>query len=214
MKKRFLWLATVFLALSITIAGSVVALAKSQRQPENPLAGQVLQKGDLPQDSEGYYAGQLMDDRFPGPLCPVNIPVQVEGFLGGYEMNAWYPITLRDGNLQGKQGGDFVLNVVYQYQDKVQAAEALERQLEWFHKQDIAMEAEVHQLDYDESLATANGMRGSAMQLTYTQENQTWVTYWFFGIKGDTLRLLMIDGLPDPATREVFNALTAKVIQR
>jgi len=215
MKKRLLWLATVFLVLSIIIAGSsVAALGRGHGQPENPLARRVLQKSDLPEDSQGYYAEQLTADRFPGPPCPANIPLQVEGFLDGYEMNAWYPFVLQDSVSQGKQSVAFVLNVVYQYRDKVQSATALERQLEWFHKQDIAMDAKAEQAGYDESLAAANGVHGSAMQLTYSQEDHNWVTYWFFGVEGDTLMLLMVDGLPDPATQEVFDTLVATIVQR
>lgn len=220
MKKRLLWLATAFLVLSMMIAGcSVVALGKSHGQPENALAGRVLQRSDLPQDSEAYYAEQLTAHRFPGSPCPVNIPLQVEGFLDGYAVDAWYPLTLRDSVLQGKlqreQSVAFVLNVVYQYRDEVQAATALKRQLEWFHKEgNLAVDAKAEQAGYDESLAAANGVRGSAMQLTYSQEGLTWVSYWFFGVEGDTLMLLMVDGLPDRGTHEVFDILVATIVQR
>jgi hypothetical protein len=220
MKKRLLWLAAAFLVLSIMIAGpSVVALGKSDGQPENPLAARVLQRSDLPQDSEDYYAEQLTADRFPGAPCPVNIPLQVEGFLDGYVADAWYPFTLQDGVLQGKlqlkQAGAYVLNVVYRYRDDVQAATALERQLEWFHdERSIAVDAKAKRAGFDESLAAANGVRGSAMQLTYSQEGLTWVSYWFFGVEGDTLMLLWVDGLPDPGTHEVFDSLVATIVQR
>ena len=217
MKKRYLLsVSTVFLTLSIIIVGSAVAVARNQGQPETPLAQRVLQRNDLP-DNETYYAEQVTDDRFPGSLSPVNIPLQVKGFLEGYEMSAWYPCVFRGeaGKEFAKdgQGGAFVLNVAYRYQDKDQAATALKQQLEWFNKQDIAVDAKANHMGYDESLAAANGMHGRAMQLTYSQEDQTWVTYWFFGIEGDTLTLLMVDGLPDPATREVFDTLVAKIVQ-
>ncbi|HUV73490.1 MAG TPA: hypothetical protein VMW79_04210 [Anaerolineae bacterium] len=220
MNKRVLWLAAAFLVLSVMIAGySVVALGKSHGQPEIPLARRVLQKSDLPQDSEAYYAKQLTAHRFPGSPSPVNIPLQVEGLLDGYEAGGWYPITLQDsvlqGKLQRKQAGAYALSVVYEYQDEAQAATALERQLEWFHKEgNIAVDANAEQAGYDESLAAANGVRGSAMQLTYSQEGLTWVSYWFFGVEGDTLMLLMVDGLPDPGTHEVFDILVATIVQR
>jgi len=211
-KRQLLPVSIVFLTLSIIIAGSAVALARDQGQPETPLARWVLQRSDLP-DSEAYYAKQVTDDRFPGPVCPVNIPLQVEGLLEGYEMGAWYPFTLRHGVSEGQQGGAYVLNVVYQYQDEAKAVAALERQLEWFHWRDIAVDAKAEPVSYDESLAAANDVRGSAMRLTYSQEGQTWVIYWFFGVKGDILMLLMVDGLPDPATQDVFDTLVAKIVQ-
>lgn len=214
MKKQLVWLVTVSLALSLIIVSSAVALAKNYGQPENPLAQLVLQKSDLPQHIQGYYTEQLTDDRFLGSSCPANIPLQVEGYLRGYEMNAWYPFSLQDDISQGKQSGAFVLNTVYQYRDKDQADMALNLQLEWFNRQDIAVDAKANRVGYDESLAAANGVHGSAMQLTYSQEDRTWVTYWFLGVRGNTLMLLMVDGLPDPATEEVFNTLAAKVIQR
>ena len=221
MKKRLLWLGAVFLVLSIMIAGSsvvaLVALGKSDGQPENPLARRVLQRSDLPQDSEAYYAEQLTADRFPGSPCPVNIPLQVEGFLDGYVASGWYPLTLQDSVLQDKlqreRVGAYVLNAVYQYRDEVQAATGLERQLEWFHQEgSIAVDAKAERVGYDESLAAANGVRGSAMQLTYSQEGLTWVSYWFFGVEGDSLMLLWVDGLPDPGTHEVFDTLVATAV--
>jgi hypothetical protein len=220
MKKRHVWSAAVFLVLSVVIAGSsLVALGKSHGQPENPLAQRVLQRSDLPQDSEAYYAEQLTADRFPGSPCPVNIPLHVEGFLDGYVAGGWYPLTLQDsvlqGKLQGKHAGAYVLSVVYHYRDEVQAATALQRQLEWFHEEgSLAVDAKVERAGFDESLAAANGVQGSAMQLTYSQEGLTWVSYWFFGVEGDTLMLLWVDGLPDPATHEVFDSLVATIVQR
>lgn len=219
MKKRYLLSGlTVLMILSIIIAGStVVALARSHGQTETPLAQQVLQRSDLP-DSEVYYAEQVTDDRFPGPLSPVNTPLQVKGFLEGYEVSTWYPCVFRGeaGKELAKdgQGGAFVLNVAYRYQDKTQAEAALEQQLEFFNQEDLPADVKVEPLDYSEFLATANDMYGHAMQLTYSQEDRTWVTYWFLGVRGNTLMLLMVDGLPDSATEGVFNALTAKVIQR
>lgn len=220
MKKRLLWLAAALLVLPVVAAGSsVVAWGKSHGQPENPLARRVLQKSDLPEGSEGYYAEQLTADRFPGSPCPVNIPLQVEGFVDGYVASGWYLLTLQDSALQGKlqrrQAGAYALSVVCQYRDELQAATALERQLEWFHKEgNIPAHANAEQAGYDESLAAANGVRGSAMQLTYSQEGLTWVSYWFFGVEGDTLMLLWVDGLPDPGTHEVFDKLVATIVQR
>jgi hypothetical protein len=220
MKKRHLWSAGVFLVLSAMIAGSsLVALGKSHGQPENPLARRVLQKSDLPQDSEAYYAEQLTADHFPGSPCPVNISLQVEGFLDGYVAGGWYPLTLQDSALQGKlqrnQAGAYVLSVVYQYRDDVQAATALQRQLEWFHDEgNMAVDAKAERAGFDEYLAATNGVQGSAMQLTYSQEGLTWVSYWFFGVEGDTLMLLWVDGLPDPGTHEVFDSLVATIVQR
>ena len=218
MKKQYLLsVSTVFLTLSIIIAGSAVAVARNQGQPETPLAQQVLQRSDLP-DSEVYYAEQVTDDRFPGPLSPVNIPLQVEGFLEGYEMSTWYPCVFRGeaGKELAKdgQGGAFALNVAYRYQDKARAEVALERQLEFFKQEDLPADVRVEPVDYNEFLATANDMYGHAMLLTYPSEGTTWVTYWFLGVKGNILMLLMVDGLPDPATREVFDTLVTKIVQR
>lgn len=219
MKKRLLWLGAVFLVLSVMIAVSSVALGKSDGQPENPLAARVLQRSDLPPDSQADYPEQLTADRFPGAPFPLNIPLQVEGFLDGYVADAWYPFTLQDsvlqGKLQRKQTVAYVLNVVYRYRDEVQAATALQRQLEWFHEEGIyGGDAKTERAGYDESLAAANGVQGSAMQVTYSQEGLTWVSYWFFGVEGDTLMLLWVDGLPDPGTHQVFDSLVATVVQR
>jgi hypothetical protein len=223
MKKRLLWLAAVFLVLSIVIAGSsavaLVALGKSDGQAENPLAGRVLQRSDLPQDSEAYYAEQLTADRFPGAPFPGNIPLQVEGFLDAYAVDALYPLTLQDrvlqGKLQRKESVAFVLNVIYRYRDDVQAATALRRQLEWFLEEgSLAVDAKAERAGFDQSLAAANGVQGSAMQVTYSQEGLTWVSHWFFGVESDTLMLLWVDGLPDPGTHEVFDSLVATIVQR
>jgi hypothetical protein len=213
MKKRLVRLAMISLVLLIT-GGSMVVLARNIEQSKDPLARRVLQKGDLPQNIQGYYTEPLTDDRFPGPSCPASIPLQFEGYLSGYEMSAWYPFNLQETTAQSKQGGLFILNIAYQYHDKDQATRALERQLKWFNRQDIAMNAQVTHVGYDESLAAANDVNGSAMQLTYSQEDQAWVTYWFLGVKDNTSMLLMVDGLPDPATQEVFDSLVTIVVQR
>jgi hypothetical protein len=144
--------------------------------------------------------------------------LQVEGFVDGYMAGGWYPFTLEDSVLQDKlerkQTGAYVLSVAYQYQDEVQAATALERQLDWFRQEgNMAADAKAQQIGYDEFLA-ASGVQGSAMEVTYPQEGLTWVSYWFFGVEGDTLMLLWVDGLPDPGTHEVFDLLLSTLVQR
>jgi hypothetical protein len=208
MKKQLLRVALVFLVLSTVVAGAITVSADNHRQLKN----RVLQRGDLPQDSQ-YYAEGLTQDHFPGVLSPVNIPLESEGFQNGYEVNAWYPLILQDAISEIKQSNAFVLNVVYQYQDEAQAAAALKQQLEWFHKDNITMSALVEQVDYDKSLDVAYGIKGNAFQLTYSQEGLTLVNYWFLGVKENTVILLMVDGLPDLATREVFNSLMPTVMQ-
>ncbi|HEM62639.1 MAG TPA: hypothetical protein ENO24_10145 [Chloroflexi bacterium] len=220
MKKRLLSLAAALLVLLLIVAScSVAVLGETPGQPENPLAARVLQESDLPEDSEGYYAEQLTAHRIPGSPSPVNIPLQVEGFQDGYVAGGWYPFTLEDRVLQDKlerkQTGAYVLSVAYQYQDEVQAATALERQLDWFRNEgNMAADAKAQQVGYDESLATANGVHGRAMEVTYSQEGLTWVSYWFFGVEGDTLMVLWVDGLPDPGTHEVFDLLLSTLVQR
>lgn len=220
MKTRNLCLLAACLVPLLMVAGcSVVEMGESHGQPENHLARRVLQESDLPEDSEAYYAEHLTVYRFPGSPSPVNIPLQVEGFLDGYVAGGWYPFTLQDSVLQDKperkQTGAYVLSVAYQYQDEVQAAAALQRQLEWFQQEGtMAADAKAQQIGYDESLAAASGVQGSAMEVTYTQEGMTWVSYWFLGVEGDTLMLLWIDGLPDPGTHEVFDLLLSILVQR
>nr|HID14406.1 hypothetical protein [Anaerolineae bacterium] len=219
MKKRHLLpVSIVFLALSIIIAGSVVTLARNQRQPETPLARWVLQRSELPKNSEAYYAEQVTDDRFPGPLSPVNIPLQVEGFLEAYEMSAWYPCVFRGEAakelVKDGQGGAFVLNLVYRYRDSGQARAALERQLKFVQQQDVPVDVKVESADYDESLTAANDVYGRAIRITYPSEGITWVTCYFFGVKRNILMLLIVDGLPDPATQDVFDTLVTKIVQR
>jgi len=220
MKKRLLSLAAALLVLPLMVAGcSVAVLGETRGQPENPLAGRVLQRSDLPEDSEAYYAEQLTAHRFPGSPSPVNAPLQVEGFQDGYVAGGWYPFALEDGGLQDKlerkQAGAYVLSVVYQYQHEIQAATALQRQLDWFRQEgNMAVDAKARQVGYDESLAAANGVHGRAMEVTYSQEGLTWVSYWFFGVEGDTLMLLWVDGLPDPGTHEVLDLLVSTLVQR
>ncbi len=217
MKKRFLSsMLAMSLILSIIIAGSAIALARNQEQPVSPLAQQVLQRDDLP-NSQGYYAEEVTEDRFPGPSSPVNTPLQAEGFLEGYEASAWHPYTLQEEVneelVKDGQSGAFVLNVAYKYQNKSQAEAAFEQQIAFFD-QKLPTDFKVESVDYDRSLATANGMYGHATRLTYPSEGITWATYWFLGIKDNTLMLLMVDGLPDPATQEVFDSLVTIVVQR
>ncbi len=205
MKEQKLLLVFV-LIVTIVFAGSVALAAGSSDRGDPPLAQQVMQKSDLPEQSQAYYTKAVTEDRFPGPLCPVNIPLQTEGFLRAHEASAWYPFSVNKSALrnavQDEQGGAFILNVVYEYQDEAQAAAALEQQLEWFHRGDIAADAQVE---------TVND---NTIKLTYSQKGQTWVTYWFFGVKGNTLKLLMVDGSPVSTTHEVFDSLRSSLVQR
>ena len=220
MKRRHLSLAAALLVLPLIVAGcSVAVLGETRRQAENPLSGRVLQRSDLPEDSEAFYAERLTVHRFPGSPSPVTVPLEVEGFLDGYVAGVWYPFTWEDGGpqgkLEGKETGAYVLSVAYHYQDELQAATALQRQLDWFHQEgNIALDARARQVGYDESLAAANGVHGRAMEVTYSQEGLTWVSYWFLGVEGDTLMLLWLDGLPDPGTHEVFHLLLSTLVQR
>lgn len=210
MKKQVLRWVSVFLLLSVVAVGAITTLASNHRQ----LGQRVLQKNDLPQGSQ-YYAERLTQDRFLGEPFPANIPLQSKGFQDGYEVSAWYPLVLQNSSSDVNQGSAFILNVVYQYQDAVQATTAFEEQLKWFSADSAVLSSfTVEPLYYDQALDNVYGLRGSAWQLTYSQEGQTLVNYWFLGVKENTSILLMVDGLPDPATRQVFDTLMPKVMQR
>ena len=211
MKKRVLVSIMLVTLAVILLGGTGMVMARTQAQQHTtPLAQLVLQPSDLPGDNVNYYVEKVEEDRFPGDPSPVNIPLKTEGFLEAYAMGAFYPFALRNSD---SPGGAFVLNVVYQYQDEAQARQALEQQLEWFNSADIAPDARIEPLD-DRLFIDAAKIQGRAFELTYSQEGRIWSTYWLFGVKDSFLVLLMVDGLPDPATQEVFGTLVTKVIQR
>lgn len=208
--QRFLLISVLTLVLSVITVASVPALGRGSQTPEDPLARRALQLADLEGAEAVYRESITSTEGFPGALSPANLPLQAGGFLAGYRVGAPCTVQLSDG----QQGMVYVLNIVYQFQDEAQATAALERQIEFYEKSDVPEDVRVVPVNYDTSLAFRKGVQGSAYAVRYPSEGVYWESYYFLGIKGNMLVFLMVDGLPDPASERVFNALAAKVIQR
>ena len=225
MKKQRILLIAALLVLSILVVASAAALAKGPKPP--PPEQQVLQKDDLPEDARIAVERRVTSASFRGPEAPANVPLQAEGFLEGYRFDAWYPCILQSHDGQSMV---YVLHIVYQFQDKAQAAAALERQLAFYENYKRTPEyVKVDAVDLDETFIARNGVSGKAMRVEYSvalvdgadqpaplHQGDDYETYYFHGVKGDTLIFLMVDSFhpPDPATREVFDDLVPKVVQR
>jgi hypothetical protein len=210
MTSRRSWLIVVSTVLLFTsVAVSVLGLGS--RTPEHPLAPRALQAADLKGEGAERIHRQSISGReaLPGPLGAHNLPLQATGFASGYRVAAPCAVRLSGG----QQGMMYVMNIVYQFQDESQAAEAFEQQLEFYEDSKLPEDVGVVALSHDASLASQIGLQGRAYAVRYPSEGIHWESRYFLGMKADTLVLLMVDGLPDPAAERLFDALAARVVQ-
>ena len=116
-----------------------------------------------------------------------------------YWMEAVCPVRFRDA-----EGGAFVLNFVFRYQNETQANAEFKRQVEYL-KEGPGIEvvrAEWRNAD--------DGLWGFAVQGTGSEGN---TVCGFAGVRGNTLTILVVDGPPDPSVEELFGALVERTLQ-
>ena len=205
MKKQLMWVNMISLLVFLVIVGSTTTFASSHKSLESS----VLQKEDLPQDSQ-YYAEPLKQDHSYGVLTPINMPLQNTGFQKGYAVNAIYPITLKNNALETTTSSAFVLNIAYQYHNGTQAITVFEQQSQWFLKQNITVSGNAEHIDCDESLKTTFDIKGDAYQLTYMQEGLPLVNYWFIGVKENIFTVWPLDRFDNThRARKLINVIMA-----
>jgi hypothetical protein len=205
-----------FLVLSlimVLIAGSTVALASGlQQDGSGGVDRLVLQRNELPETAEAYYTERLTSESFPGDTASLNLLVEGKGFRRGRIVGAWYPLLRsqdQDDAREDTHHGAYVSNVAVQYKNEACATAVLKQMHESFRSQlPMDIVADVIE-DYDElAVATDDLRKEYVIRLTYSQEDETWETYWSFSVRGNTLMVLMVDGQPGSANREIFDAVT------
>ncbi len=220
-KKRWLLLILVAVLLSSLVItfGSVGA----EEQPPLPLEQQVLRKEDLPEGAIMQVDPQRITN-LPGPLSNVNVPFQSEGFLAAYNADALYFSDLKNG----QSAADYVISIVYQFENSAQAKAAFQRQLElhaehvkpgYFEQDTIELDIPITTRGRDTSLTRVIRDRYSLDNddnLVPLHKGFDLETYYFYSVKGDTVMLLMVDAFhtPDPVSRQILEDLATKMLQR
>ncbi len=185
-------------ALIILTAGLTLALPPNWAQPEPPLAELVLRPHELPEDSVWKESSPTTADDLSQPLNH-NIfgpSTKVLTYREAYKVGAV---------IWDSQYSAYVGNYLYRYADKAQAEAAANEIMELFLREGK------DKLLSDGSQVVSRGVHGKTVVFVGSEGD---AIYWFIGVKGRTLILLMVNGMPVPSTQKAFESLTTRMLKR
>lgn len=195
------------LAAIILIAvatGSASALTLNQAQPEPPLADLALHSYELPKGSEWKGSGSTNADDVTQPLNKTNgigLAGQASELLSQYEeaYKAGAVVAI------DSKYGAYVGSYVYRYPDSSQAEAAAKALI------DSVLQTHQGELLPGESRAIDGGVHGRAAMFVGSEGD---AIYWFAGVKGRALILLMVNGMDSASTTATFESLAALMMKR
>jgi len=176
---------TLFATLVLLLIGCWLAVDKTSAQPESPLSEFLIDQGEVI---------PVTGDEEDGLN---NVLAQTDGFLEGYRVEGFRTIQVEED----QAASAYVFNGVYRYQSEDQA----QKQLETLTEGDLS---EAEQVIYDGVAKT--GMHTRAMKFIGSEGD---AIYWFWGMKGQTLHLLMVNGADISPTQELFEDLMARLLE-
>ncbi len=183
----------------IAIAALVLSANGVPAQPERPLAEMALQKSELPEGTSVLSVGPTGFDDLSQPINSFNsASFRVHEFSEAYKI--------------ATVGKEFsVGHYLYRYPNASEAEE-----------QARAITEDAFSNPKSQSLrpvlipdATAAANKKAIDQSVQVTDPETGgVYYWFVGVKGRTLMLLVVGGPPDDQTRAAFESFKDRVQQR
>lgn len=198
MNRRKVLVLVMFVGL-IAFASSVLARGHVFAEQERPLAEMALQKSELPEGTKILSAGPTVFNDVSQPINSANSAnFRVHEFLEVYRLNT-----------VGKQvnAGHYL----YRYRDVTQAEEQA-RVLVTYALQD--KESQRLQPLLINNGAAAESSSGKGQVIRFINPEIGAVYYWFIGVKGRTLMLLVVGGPLNEPTKTTFESLKARVQQR
>ena len=180
----------------IALAGLVLSVSNVFAQPERPRAEMALQKGELPEGPAVLSNGPTGLDDLSQPINSSTIAA-----LGGHEFLEAYKIDTVGKEFQ-------IGHYLYRYQSTHQAEEQAQAITEY------ALHGEKSQslrpvLMPDTSPAVDKKVTGQNIQVTDPETGG--VYYWFVGVEGRTLTLLVVGGPSNDSTRVAFESLKDRI---
>lgn len=185
-------------ALILCTAGLALALTPHRAPPEPPLAAWALHPHDLPEGSAWKDSGLTTAD---DPSQPLNRHTSgwsaaVLAYREAYKVGA----VLWDG-----QHSAYVGNYLYRYADPAQAEAAAEEIVGHLRR------AGQDRLLSPGSPVESRNLRGQTMGFSGSEGD---ALYGFIGVRGRTLILLMVNGMPAPSTEKAFESLIPHLLKR
>jgi hypothetical protein len=182
----------------IAMAGLVLSVSNVFAQGERPLAEMALQKSELPEGTAVLSNGPTGLDDLSQPINSYNsAAVRVHEFLEAYEITTV-------GKFQ-------IAHYLYRYQNANQAEEQARAFTEYgLHGEKSQSLRPV--LVPDASPAINKKVTGQNIRVTDPETGG--VYYWFVGVEGRTLTLLVVGGPSNDSTRVAFESLKDRIQQR
>jgi hypothetical protein len=202
--KLIILAAIVMVAVVITMG---LMLSHVQAQGEPSLAKLALKANDLNKSPE-ISGSQLISsapssaDDAAQPLSRRYKPAMPSEFAPLFDYREVYSVgaVVGSGNYSA-----YVGNFLYRYKDPVQAKAAADLWIKW-----ILQSPQGKLLDIGLQYPNSDMSGRAAMALGSEGD----VIYWLVGTKGHVLILLMVNGMPDLPTQEIFKALATRVLER
>lgn len=207
MKKSTLLLLMIPVLIAF-ISGSRPMLAAEPVQDDLPLEQLALQRDELPEGTKWIASDSIGDEDLRNPLHRTS-PLRSGDFSDTYYVFAVSPVKAQDR--EGMAAAP-VINFVYRYTTDAQAIAQWE-QVAMVLKKDPPGVKVIH----DRMQGAGHPMRVMAVQLTGSEGD---IIYWFVGVKGNILTLLIVDdlqafdGVARPSGRALFETLMARLLQR
>lgn len=192
----------------ITVVISVLALNYAHAQQEPSLAELALKANDLDglpkiSGSTLIKSGPILADDLSQPLNRSNslgslaaVRESLFQYVEAYGLGA----VIWDG-----QYSAYVGNYLYRYSDPAQVVAVAN---EW--TKSVLQQPQGKSLNINAQTPD----RGVGGQAAMTMGSDGDAIYWFAAVKGRTLILLMVNGMPVPSTQKAFEALAARIQQR
>ncbi len=193
-------------AVLITCVGliAIAALALSANgaaaQPERPLAEMALQKNELPEGTSVLSIGPTGFDDLSQPINSFN-----SAAFRVHEFSEAYKITTVGKELQ-------IGHFLYRYQSAREAEKQARAITEDAFKNPKSRPLRPVLMPDDASAAANKKAIGQSIQVTDPETGG--VYYWYVGVEGRTLMLLVVGGPPDDRTRAAFESFKNRVQQR
>lgn len=183
----------------IAIAGLALSASNVFAQPERPLAEMALQKNELPEGTSVLRIGPTGFDDLSQPINSFNSAAfRVHEFSEAYQI--------------ATVGKEFsVGHYLYRYQS-VKEAEEQARAITEYTLNNTKSQPLRPVLMPDASAAANKKAIGQSIQVTDPETGG--VYYWYVGVEGRTLMLLVVGGPPDERTRAAFESFKDRAQQR
>lgn len=221
MKQQRYILPSILFVLLLFGIGLASAIAQKPQDNKAILKQAVLQENDFPKNPANYAfsADEVKAGDFHGDTSFITTPFQAEGFLDAYRISGWYPFALQN-NVSAKEfsNGAFVSNIAYLFQNSTQATKAFEQQIEQFNSGQREAAAagytkgtQVLKNTKTEDVTYGN-VQGKLIEIEYIEDNINLTVHYFVGVANNRLLFLMADGVSDPVTQDVFQALVKTLV--